>query len=200
MTATKTHKYTALAEICQQLKTNLSENMKLLKQKSDELKICVNEYESVIEEFKSLQENITDKSKDMRKTFHEDIDKHFDAIDERIDSLCKTELNTLTDKNQDAREKTKACVDLAENVDTLLRQNDSVEMLAQGEQLLSQAKELLQAGSSIGALEIPQVRLKRGQDWSLEGAVDLEITRSHRTFRVSTIYINIILLILNKII
>ena len=86
MTATKTHKYTALAEICQQLKTNLSENMKLLKQKSDELKICVNEYESVIEEFKSSQENIAEQSKAMRKTFHEDIDKYFYTIDERIDS------------------------------------------------------------------------------------------------------------------
>ena len=89
--------------------------------------------------------------------------------------------------------------DLADNMDMLLRRNDS-RMLARGEQLLSQAKELLQARQSIDAVEIPQVRLERTQDWSLEGAADLEITRSHRTFRVSTIYINIILLILNKII
>ena len=88
--------------------------------------------------------------------------------------------------------------DLAESMDTLLRRNDSVEMLAQGEQLLSQAKELLQARQSIDAVEIPQVRLERGQDWSLEGTVDIEVIRGHRNFRVSATYIIVILLYLAK--
>ena len=76
-----------------------------------------------------------------------------------------------------------------ENMDVLLRHNDS-EKLIQGEKLLSQAEEFLQAGPSSDALEmpqIPQVRLERGQDRNLEGAVGIEVTRSHRNFQVSAI-------------
>ena len=70
----------------------------------------------------------------------------------------------------------KACVDMTTNMDELIAQNDR-KIFAEGEELLSQAKELLQslAGPSIDAVEIPQVRLERGQDWSLEGAVDLQL-------------------------
>ena len=76
-----------------------------------------------------------------------------------------------------------------ENMDVLLRQND-IEKLVQGEQLLSQAEELLQAGPSSDAAvmpQIPQVRFERGQDRNLEGTVDIEVTHSHRNFPVSTI-------------
>ena len=82
-----------------------------------------------------------------------------------------------------------------ENHDVLLRQNDS-EKLVSGEQLLSQAEELLQAVPSSDALEmpqIPQVRLERGQDRNLERTVDIEVTRSHRNFPVSMIKIDVIL-------
>ena len=50
--------------------------------------------------------------------------------------------------------------------------NDT-ELLAQGELTLRQAKEFSQSlsGASVDVVETPQVRLERGRDWSLNGAV-----------------------------
>ena len=140
------------------------------------MKINAKGYESAINELKDMQKKVTHKSKALRKAFHEDIDKYFDAIDERIKSFCNADFKTFTNGNQDMNAKLKVCVDLTAKMDHLLAQNDS-ELLAQGEQLLSQANELSQslAGPSIDAVHIPQVRLERGQDWSLEGAVDLQL-------------------------
>ena len=53
--------------------------------------------------------------------------------------------------------------------------------------MLSQVSELLQSLADqtyIDAVEIPQVRLERGQDWSLEGAVDLKLLGVRRKIRV----------------
>ena len=73
-------------------------------------------------------------------------------------------------------------------MNNLIAKSDS-DLLAQGEQLLNQAHELSQslADPSIDAIEIPQLRLERGQDWSLEGAVDLKLLRVQRPARVSTL-------------
>ena len=130
--------------------------------------------------------NASYKSKELRKTFHEDIDKYFDTIDERIESFSKTNLESVTDQCQDMMVKMKSCVDMTTSVDALVAAENDSKMLALGEQFLSQAEELLQllAGPSIDAVEIPQLRLERGQDWSLKGAVDLQLRRVQRSVRV----------------
>ena len=68
----------------------------------------------------------------------------------------------------------------------LMAQNDS-ELLAQGDQLLRQAKQisLSLACPSIDDVEMPQVILERGQDWSLEGAVNLQLRKVQRRPDVS---------------
>ena len=61
-------------------------------------------------------------------------------------------------------------------------------LLVEGDKLLSKAKELSQslAGPSIDVVEMPEVRLKRGQDWSLEGAVDLQLRTIPSNIQVCT--------------
>ena len=57
--------------------------------------------------------------------------------------------------------------------------------VCEGEQhLLSETKEMSQslAGSRNDDLEIPQVCLETGQDWSLEGAVDFQLRRVQNKF------------------
>ena len=122
----------------------------------------------------------------MRKAFHEDIDKYFDTIDERIEVACRTGLKTFKGQNQALIKQIQACVALTSKMDNLIAKTDS-ELLAGGEKLLSKADELSQslADPSIEAVEMPQVRLERGQDWSLEGAVDLQLLTVERRLRVS---------------
>ena len=55
--------------------------------------------------------------------------------------------------------------------------------------MLSQVSELLQSLADqtyIDAVEIPQVRLERRQDWSMKGAVDLQLLRVQRNAQVCT--------------
>ena len=165
----------------------MTKNITLLQKKIKQLKISAKSYEAAINKLKTTQKDVMEKCKNMRRAFHQDIDKYFDTIDERIESCYSTDLKTVTDQNQDVIMKTKACDDLTANMENLIAQNDR-KLFAKGEQLLSQADELLQslAGPSIDAVEIPQVRLERGQNWSLDGAVDLQLLRVQRNFRVWT--------------
>ena len=181
--ATRNHTYTALAEKSQELKIDISKYVKLFKENTEKLENSARRYESAINELKGMQKNVAHKSKKLRKAFHEDIDKYFDAIDERIESFCKRDLKTLKNTNQDITVTTKACIELTAKLDNLIAKTDS-ELLAQYEQLLSQAQELSQSLVYFDAVEIPQVRLERGQDWSLEGAVDLQLCRVQRKARV----------------
>ena len=183
----KNHTFTLLSEKSHQLKIDITKNVKLVQQKIKELQINAKSYEAAINKLKTTQKDVMEKSKNMRKSFHEDIDKYFDTIDERIGSFCSTDLNTFTHQNRDVVMKTKACEDLTANMESLIAQNDR-KLLSQGEPLLSQAKEFLQSleCQSIDALKIPQVRLERGQDWSFEGAVDLQLLQVQRNFRVCT--------------
>ena len=82
--------------------------------------------------------------------------------------------------------KIKACEGLTAKMNHLITQDRK--LLSEGEEFLSQAKEFLQslAGPSIDAVGIPQVRLERGQDWSLEGAVDLQLLRVPGSCQVCT--------------
>ena len=163
LTATKSHTYTVLTEKQQQLKTDLNKNINDLKQKSEKLQISVTKYESAIKQLMDMTKNIKDKSKALRKSFHEDIDNYFDAIDERIDNNCNPVFRTLTVKSVDVIAKMKACHVLTAKMDTLITQERRP--LAEGEDLLSQAEELFQSltdPSFIDAVEIPQVRLERG--------------------------------------
>ena len=59
--------------------------------------------------------------------------------------------------------------------------------LAEGKQLLTQAQELSQSlpGALMDCVEIPQVRLERRQDWSLEEAVDFQLRPVRRRSLVS---------------
>ena len=184
--STKDHTYTPLAEKSQELKIDISKYVKLFKQETEKLKISAKCYESAINELKETQKKVAHKSKVLRKAFHEDIDKYFDAVDGRIESVCNPYFNSFANSNQDMNIKMKACVDLTAKMDHLMAQNDS-ELFARGEQLLNKAEELSQslAGSSMDAVEIPQVRLERRQDWSLEGAVDLQLLPVQRRLHVS---------------
>ena len=186
MKATQNHTYTALAEICQQLKADMTKNIDILRQKRQELEIGATFYESIIKELKTTQENSSEKITVLRQAFHEDVDKYFDTIDERIQTACGTSLATVEGQTQAVVENMKASDDLTAKMDNFIAKNDS-ELLARGEQLLSKAQELSQslAGSSIDAVEIPQVRLERAQDWGLEGAVDLQLQKVQHRPRVS---------------
>ena len=81
--------------------------------------------------------------------------------------------------------KMKACVDMATAADDLMKQSDR-NLFAEGDKLLTKAGGLLQslAGPFMDRVEIPQVRLERRQDWSLEGAVDLQLRRIPSDIRV----------------
>ena len=183
---TKNHTYTVLAEKSQQLKKEIAERIKLLHQKIEEIQISAKGGELAIKEFKAAQKDAFEKSKVLRQAFHNDIDKYLDNIDERIASFYSTHLKTFQDHNQNTIAKLKACVNLTSDMDNLRTQNEG-KLLADGEKMLSQAKELLQSLSDqtyIDAVEIPQVRLERRQDWSLEGAVDLQLQQVQRSVRM----------------
>ena len=154
----------------------MTKNIKYLRQKSQKLEISAKFHESIIKEMQTTHKNSLKKIKDYRKVFHEEIDKYFDAIEERIEIAYGTGLATIEGQTQAVTEGMKACVDLASQMDNTVAETDSA-LLAQGQQLLSQANKLSQslAGPSIDTVEIPQVGLERGQDWSLEGAVDLQL-------------------------
>ena len=145
-------------------------------------------YESLIEDLQTTQKNALGKSKVLRKAFYEDIDKYFNIIDERIERACRTGLKSFSNQNRSTMVSLKACVDLTAKMDNLLAKTDG-EQFTQGEPLLNQVKLLLQslADSSIDAVEIPQVRLERRQDWNLEGAVNLQLRRVQRRVGVSNI-------------
>ena len=177
MKASKDHTYTVLAEARQQLKTNLTKTVDILKQKTKEFNSDSETYDSIKEELQAAQKNAEQKSKALRKAFHEDIDKYFDTIDERIETFSGISSKTFNDQHHGGTDQLEACVvDITIYMDKLIAQNDR-KLFAEGEQLLGKAKELLQSltGASIDAVEIPQVRLERGQDWRLEGAVDLQL-------------------------
>ena len=181
MKATKHHTYTVLAEMNQQLKTDMVKSMTLLKQKREELKTKAKFYESIIKELKTTQTNALDKSDVLRKTFHGEIDKYFNTINHQIAVACITDLTAFESQSQATIVNMQACADLTAKMDNLIAKTDS-ELLPQGAQLLSQAKRLSQAldDSFIDAVEVPQVRFERGQDWSLEGAVNLQLRKVQR--------------------
>ena len=164
----------------------MAKTIKHLKQKSQKLETDAKFYESIIQELKATQKSSSEKSKVLRKAFHADIDKYFDTVDERIEVACGTDLKTFKGQNQAMIKQIQACVGLTSKMDNLIAKTDS-ELLAEGEKLLSKAEELSQslAGPSIDAVEIPQVRVERGKDWSLEGGVDLQLLPVQRKLRVS---------------
>ena len=186
LNATKDHTYAAMAEKTFQLKTDLMENIRLLKQNIEELNIGTKRYETAIKELEKTQKNALQKSKVLRKAFHETVEKYFDAVDDRIARFCSRDYTIFKDKNHDSIKKAKACVDLIENMDKLVAEPNSCKLLAQGDKLLIRAKELSKSLTSLStdAVEIPKVRLECGQDWSLAGAVNLHLQRVQHTVGV----------------
>ena len=181
--ATKDHSYTVLAaeQQQQQLRTSLMEKMKTLNKINVQLNVVTRRHEAAIEASEAEQKMAIAKSNALRKSLHEDIDKYFDTIDEHIEDFCRADLTALTDQNSDVAVKMKACVDITASMANLTAQNER-ELHADGAatSLLSQATTLSQslAGPlSDAAVKIPQVRIARGQDWSLDGAVDLHLER-----------------------
>ena len=132
--------------------------------------------ESMIKELKTIQKDAIEKSNCLRKAFHDNLDKYFDSIDERIASFFSKDLKTFQSHHQDITAKLKVYADLTANMDKLTTENDG-KLLLEGVKLLNEAKKLLQSplSSSIDAVEIPQVHLERVQDLNLKGAVDLQL-------------------------
>ena len=172
MKATKYHTCTLLTEENkQQLKPSLAEVSKDLKEKTKELKTMSKIYESLIKELKAAREDVTQKTKALRKAFHEEIDKHFVTINSRIESFG-------TDQHPAMIAKMTACADMTTNLVSLLAKSH-LELSDENKQLLSQAKELFKSlsSSSIDVLQLPQVRLERVQGLNLKRAVDLQFGR-----------------------
>ena len=160
------------------------EKMKTLNKINVQLNVVTRRHEAAIEASEAEQKMAIAKSNALRKSFHEDIDKYFDTVDERIDNFCRANLTTLTDQNMDIVVKMKACVDITASMANLTAQNER-ELHADGAatSLLSQATTLSQSLADLrsDAVKIPQVRIGRGQDWSLDGAVDLHLERVPHT-------------------
>ena len=182
----RNHTYTTLAERSKKLKTGLVINTKTLKMASDKLTVNVKRYEAAINEIEATQKIAALKSKSLRKAFHEDIDKYFDTIDERIETYCRGDLKKLNDQNNTFIEKMRECDNMTADMHNLLQQNE-IKLIAKTEAILSQAKALSQslAGLAIDAIEVKQVCLERGQDWSLEGAVVLYLQKANPGLELS---------------
>ena len=163
----------------------MTENIKFLKQKSEELQANTTFYESIYKELKETKKLFFEKSNVLREAIHKELDKYFDTIDEKIEIPCSTGLKSFMDQNQDTIAKMQACVDLTSKMDNLITKPDR-ELLAQGEHLLIQSNELSQslAVPSSDDAEIPKVRLERRQDWILEPA-DFQLLRAQHRSSVS---------------
>ena len=180
-----TYTYTLTAQKSHQLKKDMVENLSILQRKSDEFSKRAKGYELAIKELKAVKKDAAKKSKQLRKAMHDEIDKHFDTIDERIDGLGDTELKSFSDQNKDMTVQMKACVDLTTKMEKLMSQSDS-KLVAKGEEMLSQATKLRQALANpcIDTVEMPQVRFGQEQGWNLEAAVDLQILQVQRNVYV----------------
>ena len=188
MKASRYHTYTTLTERSLQLKTSMSKCMSVLKKKSEKLKSHATFYETLVLELKATEESGLEKCEALRKVLHKDIDRYLNAAAKRIKTACNKDLATFANENQNMVNKANIFEELIARMDKLTAQADC-ELLAQGEQLLSKSKELSQSleVQFIDAVEIPQVRLERRQDWSLEKAVDFELLPSQRNACVSSI-------------
>ena len=138
-----------------------------------------------MKELKETKRSSLEKSEVLRKAIHEDIDKHFDTIDARIEIPCGAGLATFKDQNQVTIANMQACVDMTSKMDNLITKSDR-ELLAEGQNLLSQSNKLSQslAGPFVNAADMPKVRLERGKDLSLE-PVDFQVLRSQHRPSVS---------------
>ena len=198
MTTSERHTYTELTSVRRQLSkdslTDIIHLTKSFKQKAKGLKSMSEAYETWMEEQQTSPKCAAHTSKALQKSFHEDIDKHFDTIDERIEIFVKTNSKVFTDQYQDIIHKMTSCIALTNDIESSLTQNHSKTsrmIAAQDKQLLSQAEVLLKsmAGMSMDVVEIPQMRLEREQNWSLEGAVDLDV--QYCTVRVCNPHVSI---------
>ena len=94
-------------------------------------------------------------------------------------------MKTLYDRNQTMIVKRKACVDMTASAENLISKNKTT-LFAEMDKLLVQVKELFDsvARPSFDSVETSLVRLETGQDWSLEGAVNLKLLRIQHTAHV----------------
>ena len=119
-----------------------------------------------------IQMEAKQKSQYLRITLHEDVDKYFDAIDERIDSFCQQNLEAVAPGLTASLELEKMKT-LATELDKLSKLQER-SILAEAEELVSKAQELVTTLDSNEAVGVRRVSLERNPDWSLEGAVTLQ--------------------------
>ena len=155
-----------------------------LREKIEELKRTTTD-QNATTEGTSSQTQAKQTSRQLRAAIHEDVDKYFDVIDERIDSFYQEELTAAAE-----RDVTLGKLDqIAEKLDNILKQPDKAQ-LAEAKELQTEAQKLVTSlEADLDAAGTTRcLRLERNPSWSLEGAVNVhenEVSNLHRTSAAS---------------
>lgn len=170
------HTYTSLAEKCDQVKDSVKKEIQNLQERTEELKSVAAQNRKANRNMEANQIQAKQTSQQLRAALHEDVDKYFDVIDERIDKLCKPVLDNVNDKTSGNNDKLEATEKLSSELNNMLKQDD-ITALTEAEKLVSDAQELVKSvdGNFDVVADIPRVGLERNPNWSLEDAVTVEL-------------------------
>ena len=173
MKLSKGHTYVSLAEKSDNAKKRIKHAMTNLQAKAEELKSAEARNAKTMTEIEAAQTQAKQTSQQLRAALHEDVDKYFDVIDERIEKFCQQKLHIA---NTCKRMGYDQLVKITAEMDKLLKQQN-IKVLAEAEQLILKAREIAKSVVDVndGKVDVTRVSLERNPNWNFEGAVSLQL-------------------------
>ena len=91
----KGHTYTSLAEETTKVKSRIQQGFEDIEAKIDDIKSAAAQNAKTMTEIEATQTQAKQTSQQLRAALHEDVNRYFNVIDERIDSFCQKKLDNL---------------------------------------------------------------------------------------------------------
>ena len=112
----------------------------------------------------------------MRAAAHEDVDRYFDDVDQKIDSFCKDELKAVVEINSDQHQQFRHLAEVREEIAESLAKSDS-QILSTAKAMISKARDLVRLQPDF-TVNSAQLSLTRNPSWGINKAVNVKMHSS----------------------